>query len=278
MALVLVFVALVFLGVPDRDSDSRFIAEIQDPSPALDAGLRPGDRILEVDGRDVSDDYLAMREYLQDHPGEEVALLVERDDDELTLRATLDTREVDGEEVGVLGVIGEAERVRRNPFEGAVESVQITGETMWDSLRGLVSIFSPSGIGGYVDNLTSVNDDGDDGGGTVSSEDGNRFISPVGVVRLADSQWQAGAADFVFFLFAINIFIGLFNLVPLLPFDGGHVAIATYERIREIGRGGKRYFADVSKLLPLTYGVVVVLGLIFLSSLFLDLADPLQLQ
>ena len=57
----------------------------------------------------------------------------------------------------------------------------------------------------------------------------------------------------------INIFIGLFNLVPLLPFDGGHVAIATYERIRESRRGGRRYLADVAKLLPLTYAVVLVL-------------------
>ena len=79
-------------------------------------------------------------------------------------------------------------------------------------------------------------------------------------------------------LFAlINIFIGLFNLVPLLPFDGGHVAIAVYERIQEKRKHlTGRYLADVAKLLPLTYAVVGVLGLIFVSTLYLDIRNPLS--
>jgi membrane-associated protease RseP (regulator of RpoE activity) len=71
------------------------------------------------------------------------------------------------------------------------------------------------------------------------------------------------------------VFIGLFNLVPLLPLDGGHVAIATYERIREIGRGGRRYFVDVTKLLPLAYAVVVVLVAVGGLSVYLDVVDPI---
>jgi membrane-associated protease RseP (regulator of RpoE activity) len=67
----------------------------------------------------------------------------------------------------------------------------------------------------------------------------------------------------------VNIFIGIFNLIPLLPFDGGHAAIATYERIRS--RNGKRYYVDVMKLMPLTYMVVLMLGLLFLSSTYLDI-------
>ena len=73
----------------------------------------------------------------------------------------------------------------------------------------------------------------------------------------------------------LNVFIGIFNLVPLLPLDGGHVALATYERIREIGRGGQRYFADVGKALPLVYLVVSVMIFIGLSSLYLDIANPI---
>jgi membrane-associated protease RseP (regulator of RpoE activity) len=75
----------------------------------------------------------------------------------------------------------------------------------------------------------------------------------------------------------LNVFIGLFNLVPLLPLDGGHVAIATYERIREIGRGGRRYFVDVTRLLPVTYAVVTVLVLIGISSIYLDVVNPISL-
>ena len=73
----------------------------------------------------------------------------------------------------------------------------------------------------------------------------------------------------------MNVFIGVFNLVPLLPFDGGHVVIAVYEKIQERRLHRKRYFTDVTKLLPLTYVVVVALGLLFMSSLYLDIANPL---
>ncbi|MFV0308222.1 MAG: site-2 protease family protein [Desertimonas sp.] len=73
----------------------------------------------------------------------------------------------------------------------------------------------------------------------------------------------------------INIFIGMFNLIPLLPFDGGHVAIAVSEKIQEKLLHRRRYFADVTRLLPLTYGVVIVLGLLFVSSLYLDVVNPI---
>ena len=61
----------------------------------------------------------------------------------------------------------------------------------------------------------------------------------------------------LYLLAALNVFVGVFNMFPLLPLDGGHAAIAMYERIRE--RNGRRYFADVSKLMPFAMGVIVVL-------------------
>lgn len=277
MALVLIFVALVFVGLPEQDSNRWIVGAVTEDSPAAEAGLEPGDRILTVDGRAVSDDYNAMRDYLRSRPGEPVELVVERDGRELELTPTLDRVNNEGDRVGFLGVGPAAEQVKRNALEGTVEAFELTGRTMWESVGGLVSVFSPSGLSSYIDNVTNAGT-GPEPGREMEPQDGNRFISPVGVVRLADASWQAGVSQFLRLVFAINIFIGLFNLVPLLPFDGGHVAIATYERIREVGRGGKRYFADVSKLLPLTYGVLVVLGFIFLSSLFLDLADPINLQ
>ena len=75
-------------------------------------------------------------------------------------------------------------------------------------------------------------------------------------------------------LIVINIFVGIFNLLPLLPLDGGHVAIATYEAVRS--RKGRRYHADVAKLMPLTYAVFLVLVFIGVSALFLDVRDLLS--
>jgi membrane-associated protease RseP (regulator of RpoE activity) len=75
---------------------------------------------------------------------------------------------------------------------------------------------------------------------------------------------------FLSLLAIVNLFIGIVNWVPLLPFDGGHMAIAAYEGIRSRGRATP-YRADVGRLLPLTYAVVLLLGLLFVGNTYLDL-------
>ena len=67
----------------------------------------------------------------------------------------------------------------------------------------------------------------------------------------------------------INVFVGIFNMIPLPPFDGGHVAVATYERIRS--RPGRPYRVDMAKLMPVAYAVVAVLAFILVTSLYLDI-------
>lgn len=62
--------------------------------------------------------------------------------------------------------------------------------------------------------------------------------------------------------------VGVFNMFPLLPLDGGHAAIATYERIRS--RKGKRYFADVNKLMPVAALCLALIAFMFLTGLYLD--------
>ena len=78
---------------------------------------------------------------------------------------------------------------------------------------------------------------------------------------------------FLLLLAFVNISIGVLNLIPLLPLDGGHAAIATYERLRSFR--GRRYMADVSRLLPLTYAVFMFLVLLGVSSIYLDIVDPI---
>ncbi|MGH9182258.1 MAG: M50 family metallopeptidase [Acidimicrobiales bacterium] len=275
MAFALVYTILVGLGVPDRGSDRwrvGTLSQLQDgPSPALEAGVEIGDRIVAVDGRRFGsfDDLAA---YLRDRPGERVSLVVERDGRRLVLETTLTERREGGETMGFLGIGPQFERVRTGPVRGVVDAAQATGETMWLSVKGLGQVFSPAGISGYLDTLTQQGPEGpgraDDGTGD------NRLVSVVAVVQVAS---QAGSvAGSLQLLFLVNVFLGVFNLVPLLPFDGGHVAIATYERIRS--RKGRRHVADVTKLLPLTYAVVVVLAFIFVTTVYLDLANPISVR
>ena len=77
-------------------------------------------------------------------------------------------------------------------------------------------------------------------------------------------------------LAAVNVSVGVFNMFPLLPLDGGHAAVAIYERVREAIRGGKqRYFADVERLMPLAMGVIIFLFAFMFAGLYLDITDPL---
>lgn len=71
----------------------------------------------------------------------------------------------------------------------------------------------------------------------------------------------------------LNVFVGVFNMFPLLPFDGGHAAIAIYERIRS--RGGRRHVADISKMVPVATVVVGMLAFLLLTGLWLDVTRPL---
>ncbi len=80
------------------------------------------------------------------------------------------------------------------------------------------------------------------------------------------------------FLIGLNIFIGVFNLVPLLPFDGGHVAIAVYEKAQELRkRTRKRYIADVTRMIPVAYTVVMLLAVVGLLAVYLDVTRGVSL-
>ena len=95
----------------------------------------------------------------------------------------------------------------------------------------------------------------------------------MGVTGLSDDVGDSeGIIGILFLLAVLNVFVGVFNMFPLLPLDGGHAAIAIYERLRE--RGGQRYHADVAKLMPFAMAVMTVLLFLFMSGLYLDITDP----
>ncbi len=99
-------------------------------------------------------------------------------------------------------------------------------------------------------------------------------MSPAGVGALASDAVEAGWVSVFGLLLAINMFVGLFNLLPLLPFDGGHIAIALVREGRVDGDAGARCRSTPPSCMPITVAVVAVLGFIFLSRLFLDITHP----
>ncbi|HXX91910.1 MAG TPA: site-2 protease family protein, partial [Acidimicrobiales bacterium] len=168
--------------------------------------------------------------------------------------------------VGRIGVDIENPLAPVGPIESARQAGVDVGRVVSGSVSALGQRFSPSGISQYLHELTNAK------AAQQASQSGQRIQSIYGAVRTAAQGAQAGAWQLTTVLVSIIIFVGLLNLLPMLPLDGGHVAIAVYERIRS--RRGRPYRADVTKLVPVAYAFVLLLGFVVLSSLYLDVTHP----
>ncbi len=278
VAFVLLFVLFAFIGIEKELPRVGELSELQSgPSPAQAAGIEVGDRIISYDGRRFTT-FEAMAGYIRERPGRPIEFVVERDNRRLTLVAT----PVDRREVAIRGAENEQKPAQPSGFVGISPAYGVEkagplaalgrsatglGRVTVETVKALGGIFSPSGASSYGRQLVD-----EDPGSATGTEP--RFLSPVGFVRVASQAAAAGWREVLTLLLLINVFVGVFNMVPLLPFDGGHVAIATYERLRS--RPGRRYHADVSKAMPVFYAVVVLLVFIAVSSLYLDVVRPLS--
>jgi membrane-associated protease RseP (regulator of RpoE activity) len=179
-------------------------------------------------------------------------------------------------------MLGISSKIALKPVSlpGAVTgSFRETARVAQVSVDGLVKIFSPSGVHNYTNQLSGNHSSstGASGGGASNSGGDNgsaRFVSPIGLAGYAGQAVQAGWISVFLLLIAINVFVGIFNMVPLLPFDGGLVAIAVYEKVASTIRR-RRVEVDVRKLVPITAVVVAVLLFIGISAMYLDIVRPL---
>jgi membrane-associated protease RseP (regulator of RpoE activity) len=270
VAIVLLTLLWSVIGVPRYDKPTLEVASISrlpsGASPALDAGFKVGDRIVSVGGERVArwDD---VPPRIRDSAGTPITFVVQRDGRTLELTAVPAEIERDGQKRGYIGIGPQASTEKVSPVVG----VGRAGSDLWKltagSVSALGSFFAPSSLRDYASTLTHSKD------GANSSAGDQRFISVVGVARIAGQAAESGMFNLVYLLVVMNVFIAVFNLVPLLPLDGGHVAIATYERIRS--RRGRRYQADVAKMMPIAAAVIVVLVLIGITSVYLDIVRPM---
>ena len=270
MALVGLFSLFVFMGEPiieegawevgtvvERGSDDR-------PSAAARAGIQPGDRILYVED-DPTAQWTDLVEAIGNRPGQRVKLQISRDDANFWVETVLDAKP-DGS--GLLGIGGRQAilLVKSDPGAGVGKTFSEFSTMVGQSIRGIWVIVA--NLGEVADRILSPPNDPN-----ANDNLETRPVSLVGVVQIGASDQLSGSERMQLFV-AFNIFIGVFNLLPLLPLDGGHIAIATYERIRE-GSSGRRHLIDTARLLPFTYAVVAFLAFFGLGAIYLDLANPL---
>jgi membrane-associated protease RseP (regulator of RpoE activity) len=159
--------------------------------------------------------------------------------------------------------------VRTDPIHAVGRSAVDLGSTTKLVVKALGSFVSMNGLKSYGDQLSGH-------GGSTPTANEPRFLSPVGLYQVAHVAADNGLRTVLYLLLSINVFVGVFNMIPLLPLDGGHVAIALYEKARS--RKGRRYRVDVAKLIPVTTFVFLLIVFIGITALYLDIAHPLKFQ
>jgi membrane-associated protease RseP (regulator of RpoE activity) len=211
-----------------------------------------------------------VQDVIRSHGGRNVAIQVQRAAELLTLHTTILANGPGGEGVGFLG-IGPKTLVAHPSVVSSIGLAPVrTAEVLGDTVAGLGHIFSPSGISAYLSNFSSSSNSSPKAQETAANA---RFVSPVGVAGYASDAVAAGWAAVFSLLIVINVSIGFINLLPLIPFDGGHIAVAVYEAVMtKIHR--RVYRVDFAKLMPIAVATLSILAFIFLSSIFLDIAHP----
>ena len=270
MAFVLLWGLFALIGAPQGNgvAVSAYSSLPQGADPARAAGLRPGDVFMSVDGVRVRS-MQELQHQVSHHAGEPLTVVVARDGAHRTVVVTPQADPAVKGANGRIGVVLSLPVETSGPIASLGHAGRALGTAVTDSVTGLGQVFSASGISSYLHELSNGH------AASQASQKGTpRIQSIYGATRLAVEGARAGASNLVAVLVAIIVFVGMLNLFPMLPLDGGHVAIAIYERVRS--RRGRMYHADVTKLTPVAYAFVLLLGFIVLSSLYLDIAHPIK--
>jgi membrane-associated protease RseP (regulator of RpoE activity) len=247
-------------------------------TPAALAGLRAGDTIVSIDGKSFTNTN-AMTDVIKRSVGTPLTLGVERDGKLIHLTATPENGKgvkVDGQPLANRGYLGVTiENATKSV--GALAAPGAAVSTMWQvtdqEVSGIGQVFSPSGLGSMWHQLTNSR--------YAQSVANNPQLAPrassiVGIANLGAQSEQAGLASVLILLIAINIVFGILNMLPMVPLDGGHVAIAGYEWIRT-KKGQPYYRADITKLFPVAAVFIALLAFVSLSAMYLDITHPLHL-
>jgi membrane-associated protease RseP (regulator of RpoE activity) len=256
-------------------------------TPAADAQLKPNDTITSFDGKAVTD-WNELTGWIRASAGREVNITVERDGSPVTTTVTpvLSARPVIGadgrqatdsngtlqyQEVGFLGIGAQTTLVS----QPASSVLPMAGENI-QQVAGVV-LNLPARVVGVAKAAFSE-----------EPRDPNGPISVVGVGRVAgevaameEVPLQSRLAALVGLLAGLNFALAVFNLVPLLPLDGGHVAGALYEGVRRrlaklFGQPDPGAF-DIAKLLPVTYVVAALLMGMSALLIYADIVKPVNL-
>lgn len=302
IAIVLMAVVLMGIGLPagfgttlasvsqcvipaDAPAD-RGCTDGDEAAPGAAAGLRPGDTVVSYDGTAV-ESWEQLTDLIRATGGEAVPMVVERDGEDvsLTVAPVVAERPVIGEDGGpVLDEDGEMRTVQAG-FLG-VSPVEVLERQPWTAAPAAVASATWQTIGVVATLPAKVADLAESTFG-AEERDQNSIVGVVGIGRFggeiadADLAIPVKIAALLQMLAMLNIALFVFNLIPLPPLDGGHVAAALWEgarrqvaRLRGQPRPGP---FDAAKLVPLAYTVFVLLGAVGLLLVYADIVNPITI-
>jgi membrane-associated protease RseP (regulator of RpoE activity) len=241
------------------DGPSTTVSSVVKGSAAADAGLQLGDRIVAVDGRPVAG-WEQLKDRIQARGGEPTVFTVVRDGVRIPLEATPDAR-------GGVGFLGVSPRtVFRDVgiLEAVPESFRTMGDITVGTAEGIGRLFSPDGVEQYSKNFTSNAPKA----GTPASDERPRSL--IGIVDEGSRIVDGNIWALLWLLGGISLVLALFNMLPLLPFDGGHAVVVGYEWIASKIKG-REVRVDFRRLMPVTAIVLAVFLTLGLSAMFLDI-------
>ncbi|MHA6600842.1 M50 family metallopeptidase [Corynebacterium coyleae] len=256
--------------------DEKTLAECSGPGPAGQAGVQVGDTLVAVDDEPI-ETFADLRTYVAQRPGEMVALEVERGGSSQSIDVPvarverIDPSTGERIDVGAVGIAAAPvkDAVKQfGPVEAVPATAKFTGQMLRASVDGLMAF--PGKIPGVVASIFG------------GERDIEGPISVIGASRTGGElverdQWPA----FWMMLASLNFFLALFNLVPLPPLDGGHIAVVIYEKIRNALRRLRGLPsvgpANYEKLMPLTYFMAALLLVVGVLVMAADVVNPVNL-
>ncbi|MFD4266065.1 M50 family metallopeptidase [Rhodococcus sp. NPDC058481] len=299
LGFVLVYIQAVGWGLPNTETravvegvtcvaptqagkdDDYKLADCTGDGPAQQAGILPGDVVIAVNGtptstfRDVVDATQPLSgtaEFTVDRDGQTQVIDVQVQQAQRWVNDPDSTNSNPlppvSQDVGAIGIKAPPNFIEYSALSAIPGSVVYTGDVFVRSAEALVKM--PAKV---ADLWTAV---------TGGERDIETPISVVGASVIGGQMAERGLIDmFIGLLATLNFFLGIFNLVPLLPLDGGHMAVAIYEKIRNKIRGWRGLPAggpvDYMKLMPITYVVIALGGAYMLLTLTADIVNPIKI-
>jgi membrane-associated protease RseP (regulator of RpoE activity) len=285
IAFVLSLIVVFSFGVATNKIEVTSLDHWRDVAvtPAARAGLRAGDVIVSLDGKALRSP-TSFHDTLVRSVGHPVTLGVERDGHVTDIHVTpVDGRGIrsangttlapasDKTPQGFIGIDEGPVYASVSPLAAVGDSFSTIGQVTQEEVTGVAQTFSPHGLSSVLHQVTNakVATSAADHPGSAP-----RPVSLVGIASLGVQAQHAGLEDLLLLLISINIVFGLINMLPMLPLDGGHVAVAAYEWIRT-KKGAPYYKADITKLFPVVFVFLAFLAVFVLSGVFLDLTHPI---